>query len=254
MDLLGTGQGDNTHSQQQQQGTAAGAAMNCAVWEKAGGGGAGAVPSDTMSRPSLISSLWSIQVQNEGSASDFPMAGCGSQQSLPEMLNQTAAASFHHCNGFTGMATGSDQQIPLDLVGGPMDHQPASAIVGGGFLPGTSLRPVKSLSDLHTLTAAQIAQTAVVMPCPSNHQQPTVAGLGEQSYLGFRRQTETGNYYNMLSRQQRDSQICEWLQKLNVRDGAAEASGSESPSQEFFQQQSQPHQRPPFQRADTTDQ
>ena len=60
--------------------------------------------------------------------------------------------------------------------------------------------------DLHTLTAAQIAQTASAMPCPHN-QMVGPSDQQQQSYLGFRRQTETGNYYNILNRQQRDSQV-----------------------------------------------
>jgi len=60
------------------------------------------------------------------------------------------------------------------------------------------------------LTAAQIAQTAAVMPCPHLFYQQQSAAIqpNEQSYLGFRRQTDTGPYYTtMLSRQQRDSQV-----------------------------------------------
>uniref|UniRef100_A0A1I8BN91 Uncharacterized protein n=1 Tax=Meloidogyne hapla TaxID=6305 RepID=A0A1I8BN91_MELHA len=82
------------------------------------------------------------------------------------------------------------------------------------------------------------------------HHQHIPADQNDQYIHSFRRLTETGAYYNMLSKQQRDSQICEWLQKLNVNSGGAETSGSESPSQEFYQQQQRPH----FQRADTTDQ
>lgn len=222
--------------------------------DRPGASSTSGMTNDGMSKPSLISSLWSIQVQNEGSASDFPMGDCGSQQSLPEMLKQTSATAvgYHHrncnCNGFSGHPGSDGEQVHMDLGGGiPMEQQQAAMIsnaVPMASSANASLRPVKSLSDLHTLTAAQIAQTAAVMPCHHHDAPPP----NEQVYPGFRRQTETGAFYNMLSRQQRDSQICEWLQKLNVSGGGAETSGSESP-QEFH-----PQHRPPFHRADTTEQ
>lgn len=274
MDLLSTGQ-------QQQQG------IDKASGQQQQNVGGGLIASDgMMSKPSLISSLWSIQVQNEGSASDFPMGDCGSQQSLPELLNQTCSSSnavvspFHHhnCNGFAGGAGAGhieQQQIQFNLggTGGsggipiPMDAQPGPMVMmasnaGAAAMPyynmaaascSTSLRPVKSLSDLHTLTAAQIAQTAAAMPYPHHHQNVPPSNEQQHIYQGtVRRQTETsGTFYDMLSRQQRDFQICEWLQKLNVAGagGAETTSGSESPSQEFY-----PQQRPPFHRADTTEQ
>jgi hypothetical protein len=81
------------------------------------------------------------------------MAGCGSQQSLPEMLNQTHP-TFHHCNGFSPGADGGmasigqqgDQLQQGDLASSammPMDQSTASA---ANQIAGTSLRPVKSLS------------------------------------------------------------------------------------------------------------
>nr|CAD2194020.1 unnamed protein product [Meloidogyne enterolobii]CAD2196689.1 unnamed protein product [Meloidogyne enterolobii] len=240
MDLINTGE----EQQQQQQRTSLTGCTPFIVGEKPGT----AASSDAMSRPSLISSLWSIQVQNEGSASDFPMMeGCGSQQSLPEMVvaggGGTCSSNFQ--NGYSGNLGGCETSTNAertDLASRAIIPMEMQNRTGGQQQP--SLRPAKSLSDLRPLTSAQ---ATAIMPY---HHQHIHADQNDQYIHSFRRLTETGAYYNMLSRQQRDSQICEWLQKLNVNSGGAETSGSESPSQEFYQQQ----QRPLFQRADTTDQ
>uniref|UniRef100_A0A1I8BMK3 EB domain-containing protein n=1 Tax=Meloidogyne hapla TaxID=6305 RepID=A0A1I8BMK3_MELHA len=138
MDLINTGE-----EQQQPRTTIAGPFV---VGEKPGT----AASSDAMSRPSLISSLWSIQVQNEGSASDFPMMeGCGSQQSLPEMVvaGGGTCSTYQNCNGYSGNLCGCEtsnaEQINADLASRaiiPMEMQNRTS---GGQ---QSLRPAKSLS------------------------------------------------------------------------------------------------------------
>uniref|UniRef100_A0A915N544 Uncharacterized protein n=1 Tax=Meloidogyne javanica TaxID=6303 RepID=A0A915N544_MELJA len=231
MDLINTGE----EQQQQQQRSSLTGCTPFIVGEKPGT----AASSDAMSRPSLISSLWSIQVQvtifdkkllrNEGSASDFPMMeGCGSQQSLPEMVvaggGGTCSSNFQ--NGYSGnlgcggceTSTNAEQTDLASRAIIPMEMQNRT---GGQQQP--SLRPAKSLSDLRPLTSAQ---ATAIMPY---HHQHIHADQNDQYIHSFRRLTETGAYYNI---------------------GGAETSGSESPSQEFYQQQ----QRPLFQRADTTDQ
>ena len=82
------------------------------------------------------------------------MEGCGSQQSLPEMVvaGGGTSSAFQHCNGFSGTLGGNGcetsnaEQINADLASGaiiPLEMQNRT----GGITP---LRPAKSLSGIST--------------------------------------------------------------------------------------------------------
>ncbi|KAL3115447.1 hypothetical protein niasHT_020120 [Heterodera trifolii] len=247
------------------------------------GGGSDALSSTR--QPSLISSLWSIQVQHEGSNSDFPMES--PKGSLPEIVQASSCCHFQSAPG--GRPNVFAAQQPIGAGGGiSADHCQQLITAGGGaaaadhsllssfhhqhqqqtassagvgppdgvgcsgfhMLPppyGNSpsvLRPVKSLSDLSSLAAAGGGQMCSSQPfgqiCPYS---PPCAGhnnANANSQYGTmnssnRRLTETGILYGGgLSKQQRDSQICDWLQTammaMRVGEGGAEGTGgSESP-------------------------
>lgn len=158
------------------------------------------------------------------------MEGCGSQQSLPEMVvaggGGTCSSNFQ--NGYSGnlgcggceTSANAEQTDLASRAIIPMEMQNRT---GGQQQP--SLRPAKSLSgesgekifsqpqifkkifsknffaDLRPLTSAQ---ATAIMPY---HHQHIHADQNDQYIHSFRRLTETGAYYNMLSRQQRDSQV-----------------------------------------------
>uniref|UniRef100_A0A183C9A3 Growth-regulating factor n=1 Tax=Globodera pallida TaxID=36090 RepID=A0A183C9A3_GLOPA len=253
MDLSGSTSMDSSRNVPDKPGTSA-------------GGGSDALSSTR--QPSLISSLWSIQVQHEGSTSDFPMES--PKGSLPEIAQASSCCHFQSPQGPAVAAGASCTSHQLISAGGAAsDHlhhhqQPIGAFAddhplllmqqqqqqtvssaagaaggGSGFhMPygNNPLRPVKSLSDLSSLTAGQMCHAMASMcpyPCDghnNNNQQQCAMNSSN------RRLTETGIFFGGgVTKQQRDSQICDWLQSamlaMRVGEGGTGgvASGSESP-------------------------
>ncbi|KAI6177489.1 hypothetical protein M3Y97_00913200 [Aphelenchoides bicaudatus] len=151
------------------------------------------IKDSTASRPSLISSIWSLQVQPQQDATTIVDIQMGSQQSLPELLTAANQMSTEYSN--TGI--GAQDQL-------------------------NQLRPSKSLSELSQFCKDsrmfQIHEApSFVWRRQSTQQQPQLRSLQQQD----------------LSRQQKERNICEWLEQLNCNEDQQKRQSAVSPTTNF---------------------
>ncbi|KAI6239126.1 hypothetical protein M3Y99_00615900 [Aphelenchoides fujianensis] len=148
------------------------------------------IKDSTASRPSLISSMWSLQVQQPQDANTIMDIQMGSQQSLPEILNSTIM----------------DTQF-----GYPMEQT-------------SSIRPSKSLSELSQY--CKDSRMMHIHEAPSfiwkrgqdPHGRPPPPTLSTSTVSSYRNDSTS-----TLSRQQR--RLCEWLERLNCADDRSIGAG-----------------------------
>ncbi|CAD5217455.1 unnamed protein product [Bursaphelenchus okinawaensis] len=129
---------------------------------------------NTASRPSLISSIWSLQVQTQQEPTNLELP-TGSQQSLPQLLENAPTTSNDDGNG---------------------------------------LRHTRSLSELNSLFRDD-EKGCRMQEAPSFVWQKDTSQCAE----------------NKITKQQKEKNICEWLQKLQFNEGVSQAmSTSVSPT------------------------
>ncbi|KAI1716907.1 hypothetical protein Ddc_10038 [Ditylenchus destructor] len=162
------------------------------------------------SRPSLISSLWSLQVQlqNEPNPIGEEMTG-GSQQSLPDIM----------MNDCSNTVPAPQEFMDYNHVTHHCNHT-------SGF------RSVKSLSDLNSLqsTACTGPSTSGIQVSPLFTKPGDRPGIEDDdiddnsALLSGRPKSfsiQQDQHYLMmgLSRQQKNIDVCQWLQKLEIGSG-----------------------------------
>ncbi|KAI6215575.1 hypothetical protein M3Y94_00401100 [Aphelenchoides besseyi] len=138
------------------------------------------IKDNTASRPSLISSMWSLQVQpqQETMIVDVQM---GSQQSLPEVLNSSTIMETQY--------------------GSPMDQN-------------SKIRPSKSLTELSQFF--KDSRLLRIHEAPSFIWKRESQGKCSSSYR---------NDNSSISRQQKERNICEWLERINCNDDRSVGAG-----------------------------
>uniref|UniRef100_A0A915D567 Uncharacterized protein n=1 Tax=Ditylenchus dipsaci TaxID=166011 RepID=A0A915D567_9BILA len=158
------------------------------------------------SRPSLISSLWSLQVQlqNEPGTMNEDINATGSQQSLPEQLMMNSGDQSAEQMEFNYNSTAQQQSQ-------------------------TSFRSVKSLSDLNSLVMVPTTSAYQMSPLGDKElykcleDQGSVHNSGQlSSRLPKSSSVEQEQQHAMMgiSRQQKNNNICQWLQKLDLNNAS----------------------------------